>query len=140
MRRQRVRRGVLVGSFALFQSSRLVHLMFSPVLLLLAAAHGVVGGSMLVYGALFASSLFLGRAFCGWACPGCGLQEVVALKVRRPVRSRGSDRVKWGIAAALSGQRQSSPFGPGACARWTRSSARARSRSLKACSCFPATS
>ena len=103
MTRQRVRLTVLLGSFALFQSFRLVHLLFSPVLLLLAAGHGVVGGSMILYGALFASSLLLGRAFCGWACPGCGLQELVALKVRRPVRSRLAGRVKWAIAAALFG-------------------------------------
>jgi ferredoxin-type protein NapH len=103
MKRQHVRRGILLGSFALFQSFRLVHLMLSPVLLLLAAAHGVVGGSMLVYGAAFASSLVLGRAFCGWVCPGCGLQELVALRVRRPVRSRWTGRVKWGIAAVLYG-------------------------------------
>jgi ferredoxin-type protein NapH len=101
MKRQHVRRGILLGSFALFQSFRIVHLMFSPVLLLLAAARGVVGGSMLLYGALFASSLVLGRAFCGWVCPGCGLQELVALRVRRPMRSRRAGRVKWGIAAAL---------------------------------------
>lgn len=103
MNRQRVRKGSLFASFALFQSFRLVHLMFSPVLLLLAAAHGVVGGSMLVYGAVFASSLVLGRAFCGWVCPGCGLQELVAVKVRRPMRSRRAGRVKWVIAAALYG-------------------------------------
>lgn len=103
MDRQRVRRGVLFGSFAVFQASRSFHLLFSPVLLLMASAAGVVGGTLIVYSALFASSLVLGRAFCGWLCPGCGVQELVALKVRRPVRRRGADRVKWAIASLLFG-------------------------------------
>lgn len=103
LHRQRVRRGVLFTSFALFQGFRVFHLLFSPVLLLVAAAAGVAGGSLLLYSLLLVSSLFLGRAFCGWVCPGCGVQELVALKVRRPLRWRGADRVKWVPAAALFG-------------------------------------
>jgi polyferredoxin len=103
MDRQRVRRGALFGSFALFQAFKVFHLFFSPVLLLFASAAGVAGGSLVVYGSLLVSSLVLGRAFCGWLCPGCGVQELVALRVRRPMRRRGADRVKWVVAAGLFG-------------------------------------
>lgn len=103
MERQRLRRGALFGSFALFQAFKVFHLFFSPVLLLVASEAGVAGGTFVVYGLLLVSSLVFGRAFCGWLCPGCGAQELVALRVRRPVRTRGLDRVKWVIASGLFG-------------------------------------
>ena len=103
MERQRLRRGALFTSFALFQAFKVFHLFFSPVLLLMASAAGVAGGTVIVYASLVVSTLVLGRAFCGWVCPGCGVQELVALKVRRPVRRREADRVKWIVAAALFG-------------------------------------
>jgi ferredoxin-type protein NapH len=45
---------------------------------------------------LFVSSLFLGRLWCGWACPAGGLQEICAPVNSRPVASK-LGWIKWGI-------------------------------------------
>jgi hypothetical protein len=87
--RQKVRRGLLFGMFALLPVT-LYYL--SPMLPLSAAAQGIVSGSLLVFAAQLLLSLFLGRLFCGWACPAGGLQEIVLLFRRRPVRP---ERIGW---------------------------------------------
>lgn len=65
--RQRVRQGVLLLSFILFP---VLFNFLSPYLSLSAAARGAASGSLLFFSLLFAGSLLLGRAFCGWTCPG----------------------------------------------------------------------
>jgi len=55
-------------------------------------AFGIVTGSLLINAVQFLSSLFVGRLFCGWACPVGGLQEAVALLRGKPV-------IKWLIWA-----------------------------------------
>jgi polyferredoxin len=50
---------------------------------------------------MFISSLFLGRAYCGWVCPGAGCQEAIF-----PVRDKkvtGGDWIKWLIWAPWIG-------------------------------------
>jgi hypothetical protein len=64
--RQKVRRGLLTVSLLLLPVTLYY---FSPALSLQGAAAGVATGSVLVFAGLFLSALFLGRAFCGWACP-----------------------------------------------------------------------
>jgi polyferredoxin len=44
---------------------------------------------------MFISSLFLGRAYCGWVCPGAGCQEAIFLSRDKKV-TRG-DCIKWFI-------------------------------------------
>ena len=36
---------------------------------------GIIVGNFITFVLLFMVSLFLGRAFCGWVCPGAGIQE-----------------------------------------------------------------
>jgi polyferredoxin len=72
---------------------------FSPALLLEGAAQGIVSGSGVVFAALFVSSLFLGRLFCGWLCPAGGLQELAFRINGRPVRRRRIRVVKFVIWA-----------------------------------------
>jgi len=48
---------------------------FSPYVIIDGASEGIVAGSFITFGTLFLGSLFFGRAFCGWVCPGAGLQE-----------------------------------------------------------------
>jgi ferredoxin-type protein NapH len=48
---------------------------FSPAIILQGAAKGIVTGSMIVVGLMFVSALFVGRLWCGWACPAGALQE-----------------------------------------------------------------
>ena len=100
--RQRIRKGLLAVMFVLFQY-RLFHLFFSPVLLVVAASQGVVNGSLLIYALLFLGSLFFGRAWCGWCCPGAALNEACYLVVRKRCRVGRGDKVKYVVCAVLAG-------------------------------------
>jgi ferredoxin-type protein NapH len=48
----------------------------SPYVILNASFEGVIAGSFLFFILLFVSSLLIGRAFCGWVCPGGAVQEM----------------------------------------------------------------
>jgi ferredoxin-type protein NapH len=89
--RQKVRRAALVTSLALFPVT-LYYL--SPMLCLQGAAGGIITGSVLVFLGQFVSALVLGRAFCGWACPAGGMQEIAALARGRRIRRR-IGWIKW---------------------------------------------
>ena len=90
--RQKVRRGVLIASLALFP---VTFYWLSPAVPLQGASAGVLAGSLLVFGALFVQSLLFGRLFCGWACPAGGLQELTALVNGRRVRRREVNWIKY---------------------------------------------
>jgi polyferredoxin len=49
----------------------------SPVIPLAAASVGFVSGSLIIFGALFLFSLFFGRLFCSYVCPGGTIQDQV---------------------------------------------------------------
>jgi polyferredoxin len=72
--RQRVRAGLIVMSFFLFP---VTFYYLSPAVSTLGALEGVITGAVLLFAAQFASALVLGRAFCGWVCPGAGGQEAL---------------------------------------------------------------
>jgi ferredoxin-type protein NapH len=55
-----------------------IYYYFSPYLVILGAAEGIVAGSLIVFVLLFVVSLFFGRAFCGWVCPAGATQELCA--------------------------------------------------------------
>ncbi len=84
---QRVRRLTLFAAFVLFQFP-LVHLLFSPVLPVIAASRGVVGMTIVTYGALAVAALVLGRAYCGWFCDGAAIQECCTALGARPVKGK----------------------------------------------------
>jgi ferredoxin-type protein NapH len=87
--RQKLRKGLIVTSFLLFPVTIFY---FSPDLILEGAAQGLLAGSAVVFGLQFVSSLLAGRAFCAWACPVGGLQEIVSTVRERGVRRK---RVRW---------------------------------------------
>jgi len=70
--RQKIRKAIILISFLLFP---ITIYYFSPVLIIEGAHEGVITGSLITFAVLFLASLFLGRAFCAWVCPGAGLQE-----------------------------------------------------------------
>lgn len=72
MKRQKIRKALIFILFLLFP---VVMFYLSPVLIIEGASQGIIAGSFIVFSLMFIFSLFLGRAFCGWACPGAGLQE-----------------------------------------------------------------
>jgi ferredoxin-type protein NapH len=71
-KRQRIRKALLFLSLLLFPVTLY---WFSPALVLQGASQGIVNGSLIVFGLMFLSSLFVGRLWCGWACPAGALQE-----------------------------------------------------------------
>ena len=91
-RRQRVRKGLLLVSFLLFPATLY---WFSPALVLESAALGIAAGSLFVFGGLLVGSVFFGRAFCGWACPGAGVNEALGSLVMRPYAGRGWSSIWW---------------------------------------------
>ncbi len=92
--RQRIRKALVILAFLSFP----VTMNFlSPYVIIDGAMNGIVNGSLIMFGLMFLSSLFLGRAWCGWVCPGGGMQEIVEPVNNRPVNGRKIDWIKWAI-------------------------------------------
>lgn len=71
-RRPEIRKAIILTSFLLFP---ITINYFSPYLIIDGASQGIIAGSFITFALFFLVSLFLGRAFCGWACPAGGVQE-----------------------------------------------------------------
>jgi polyferredoxin len=85
MKRQTLRKTLIYASFILFPAT-IYYL--SPALILQAATEGILAGSGIVFILLFLSGLVFGRAWCGWLCPGGGLQEACMMAVNKAVGPR----------------------------------------------------
>lgn len=59
--------------------------------------NGIVNASLVLFGLLFVSSLFVSRLWCGWVCPGGGMGEIIEPVNNRPVNGRKIDWIKWAI-------------------------------------------
>jgi ferredoxin-type protein NapH len=115
--RQRLRRTLILTSFLLFP---LTINYLSPYIIMDGAHQGIVNGSLILFSLLFLSSLFLGRAWCGWVCPGGGLTETCFYIQDKKVSQKGN-WIKWliwipwmgmiiALFAAAGGIRQVKPF------------------------------
>jgi polyferredoxin len=89
MNRQNIRNAMMLLMFALFP---VIYYYFSPYLIIMGAAEGIIAGSLIVFATLFFSSLFLGRAFCGWICPAGATQEL-CLRIRN--KSFKNGKTNW---------------------------------------------
>jgi len=89
-KRQNIRKTLLLISFLLFPAT---FYYFSPVIIIEGAAQGIIAGSFLLFSLLFISSLILGRAFCGWVCPGSIVQDYIA-EINDKKLTRGNI-IKW---------------------------------------------
>lgn len=69
----------------------------SPYVIIDGAMNGIVNGSFIMFTVMFLSALFLGRAWCGWVCPGAGLEEILISVNDKPARGGKWDWVKWVI-------------------------------------------
>lgn len=103
MKRQTIRKLLVCHSFVLFHLFKIVHLFFSPVLVIVACGAGVVSGSFAIFVCLFVVSLWFGRGFCGWVCPGAGLQELCSLAVKKKPGSEKFYILKYWISAGWIG-------------------------------------
>jgi len=95
--RQRIRRFLILAFFLLLPVTLNY---YSPALMTEGTAKGIATFSLFTWGAIFLSSLFLGRVFCGYGCPFNGLQmawEHVTDKPTRQIRFlRWIKYVLWG--------------------------------------------
>lgn len=94
MSRQKTRKLLLFISFMLFP---LIFLHFSPAIIIEAALEGMINGSFIVFIAMFIGSIFFGRVFCAYMCPGGGLQECAfTVNDKHPKQGR-KNYIKYGI-------------------------------------------
>lgn len=91
-RRQKIRNALLLLSFLLFPVTLNY---FSPVLPIVGAANSVIVGSLLLFGALFLSALFLGRGFCAWICPAGAMQDYCTNINSRKTKGGKFNYIKW---------------------------------------------
>src|SRR5208283_1534036 len=96
MKRQQTRRILTIAMLVLFP---VIYYYFSPYLIIMGASQGIITGSLLVFAALFASSLFFGRAFCGWICPGGATQELCAKASKKGFKNGKKNLIKYAIWA-----------------------------------------
>jgi len=90
--RQRVRKALVILAFLSFPITMNY---LSPYVIIDGAMNGVVNGSLVMFGLMFLSSLFLGRLWCGWICPGGGMQEIVDPVNAKPVNRGRINWIKW---------------------------------------------
>ena len=89
-KRQKIRKGLILFSFFLFPA---IFYYLSPFLIIKASSKGIINGSFVLFSLMFVSSLFLGRSYCGWVCPGAGCQEAIFLANDKKVTK--GDYFKW---------------------------------------------
>ncbi|MCL2322555.1 MAG: 4Fe-4S binding protein [Oscillospiraceae bacterium] len=76
MTRQRFRKLILIVSLLFFPITLYY---FSPALIINSGFEGIINGSFIIFVAMFIVSVFFGRLFCAYLCPGGGLQECAFL-------------------------------------------------------------
>ena len=91
---QRTRRAMIVLSFLLLPAT---FAYISCPIIIQGASEGVATGGLIVFVLLFISSLILGRLWCGWLCPGGGLQELLVLLNDKNVRIGWMNWLKYPV-------------------------------------------
>lgn len=76
MKRQRIRKGLLITSMLLFP---VIIWYLSPYLIIQGAMEHIINGSFIVFVLMLVSSIFFRRAFCSYLCPAGGIQECAML-------------------------------------------------------------
>ena len=90
--RQRIRKALVI---LVFLSFPVTMNFLSPYVIIDGAMNGIVNGSLVMFGLMFLASLFLGRLWCGWVCPGAGMAEIVEPVNNRAVNGKKVDWIKW---------------------------------------------
>lgn len=89
-RRQKIRKTLLILTFLFFPA---IFYYLSPYLIIEATLNGIISGSFIVFSLMFLSSLFLGRAYCGWVCPASAVQEQI-IQIKDKKVKKGNT-IKW---------------------------------------------
>ena len=96
MNRQKTRFALAIVMTILFP---VVYYYLSPYLVMQAASEGIIAGDLIVFAGLFLSSMFLGRAWCGWLCPGGATQELCSKVNRKVFNGKKRNLIKYFIWA-----------------------------------------
>lgn len=97
MRLQKIRKPIVITTAFLFHSLLIFHLLFSPVIIILASNRGIINASFFSFVLIFLLSLFFGRAYCAWFCPGCGVQEIVGVMIKKKAKYTKARYIKYVI-------------------------------------------
>lgn len=97
MRYQSIRRPLVILSALLFHVFLIFHLLFSPVIIVFVSQKGIINASFVAFLVISVLSLFFGRAYCSWFCPGCGVQELMSLFVKRKAKTNKAIYIKYVI-------------------------------------------
>lgn len=87
-----MRLALIILSFILYP---VTYTYLSCPIIIEGAGLGIVTGGLLVYAILFLGSLMFGRLWCGFLCPAGGLQEACNLALKRPLRTKKLDWLKY---------------------------------------------
>jgi polyferredoxin len=100
---QRIRKPIVITTAFLVHIFLVFHLLFSPVIIVLASYRGIINASFVAFAVIILLSLFFGRAYCSWFCPGCGIQELMALIVKKKSKNTKALYIKYFIFAIWIG-------------------------------------
>lgn len=94
---QRIRKPIVISTAILFHLLLIFHLFFSPVIIVMASYKSIINASFVVFILILLLSLFFGRAYCSWFCPGCGIQEILSLFIKRKSKNSKALYIKYFI-------------------------------------------
>jgi ferredoxin-type protein NapH len=92
--RQKVRRIIIFIILLLFP---VILNYLSPYVSVAGAFAGLISGSLALFLLLFVSGMFLGRAWCAWACPVAGIGEIGASVNNKPVNRKRLAVIRYSI-------------------------------------------
>lgn len=92
MKRQNFRNLLLISAMLLFP---ITIYYISPELIILGAKDGIVNGSFIVFFAMLVGSIFAGRLFCGYLCPGGEIQECAMLVNSKSPKQGWKNNIKY---------------------------------------------
>jgi ferredoxin-type protein NapH len=100
---QKIRKPIVISTAILFHLLLIFHLFFSPVIIVMASWRSIINASFIAFVLIFMLSLFFGRAYCSWFCPGCGVQEILSVFIKRKSRNSKALYIKYFIFAIWIG-------------------------------------
>ena len=97
-KRQNIRKAIIIGMFFTFP---VTIAWMSPAMPIIYGFGGIVVGAVIVFLFLFFAALFLGRAYCGFLCPGGGLSECLMRINDKGIKNSKLRAIKYVIWALL---------------------------------------
>jgi polyferredoxin len=94
---QKIRKPIVISTAILFHLLLIFHLFFSPVIIVFASYKSIINASFVAFVIMFLLSLYFGRAYCSWFCPGCGVQEVLSMFIKKKSKNSKALYIKYFI-------------------------------------------